>query len=987
MKHICLLFLLLLTGSFSAVAQETATKYTIKGTIKDAETGETLIGASVLVKTGVGAVTDMDGNYSVSVEPGTYNVKIVYIGYSPQTVKVKVLTKDVDLNVSLESQVLDEVEITANIGTVRETPVAISNIDQKKIQEEVAGRDITMVMNSTPGVYASESGGGAGDSRVTLRGFDQTNIAVLVDGVPVNDMENGAVYWSNWDGLKDITKTMQIQRGLGATKLAVASVGGTMNFITVGIDQKRQTTLKREYGNNNYQSTSLAFNSGLIKNKFGVVFAGSYRTGDGWADGTWNEAWSYYAKFQWKVNSRHLLSFNFNGAPQKHGQRNNKYTIGLYSKNFAEKLGVEDPVKNMQASGTITTLANGSRPFQYNANIGLLQGEKYNTAVNFYHKPLFNLSHFWSVNDKLTISTVGYASFGTGGGTGLLNSFLTDSVTGYIKLDPIYNANANSSLTNLSNANYSTTEHRSSNIMRASMNDHKWYGLLSTATYQLDTAFKLTFGTDLRFYRGLHYRTVYDLLGGDYFVNTANSSGQSGDNNQPKGYYLKDPRYRYSMRREGEKILYNYDGLVDWGGLFSQIEYKRNKWTAFATATGSYTGYQRLDYYAKKDVVVGDQNKGFKKVKDYFDDNRDDNILESIIGWGDTLLYVSKDNYLVYNNANYVYNAGDTTFVVKYNNAGTIALDTTYIVGAKSYSINSKEAKNARTKKQWFPGYTLKGGANYKINNNYNVYANFGILQIAPKFNNVFNTNTVGNQVFNDAEVQKIISQEIGAGAKFRTFAINVNLYYTIWKNRPVPTITGIDGETYNVNGLDASHKGVEFDWTYKIIKRLEWEGALSLADWIYTSNRMVYVYNDLGVFQDTSEFSAKGVHIGNTAQHQFSNALKWSFGKGFFIKPRYTFFGRNYSNFNLTSLRGDGANKDSWMIPDYGLLDLAAGYEFKYQGLRLNLNLNVTNVTNTVYINDAQNNAFTAQGFDANSASVFFGPLRRYVIGCRVTF
>ncbi|HEY1040787.1 MAG TPA: TonB-dependent receptor, partial [Bacteroidia bacterium] len=556
-------FLTIVAFIFSTVcAHAQSTTFLIKGTIKDATSGETLIGASVMAKPGVGAVSDLDGNYSIKVEPGTYSLKVNYVGYTPQTIKVKVVDKDVVVDIILESQMLDEVEISANIGTVRETPVAISNISQEKLQEEIGGRDITMVMNSTPGVYASQSGGGAGDSRVTLRGFDQTNIAVLVDGVPVNDMENGAVYWSNWDGLKDITKTIQIQRGLGATKLAVASVGGTMNIITQGIDQKQTTSLKREYGNNNYQSTTLSYNSGLLKNKFGIVFAGSYRTGDGWVQQTWNEAWSYYIKLQWKVNNRHLLSFNCNGAPQKHGQRNNKYTIGTYSLKFAEDVGIVDPEKNMLLGG-VTTVSQGPRPLYYNANVGRLNGEDYNIFVNFYHKPLFNLSHFWNATDKLSISTVAYASFGTGGGTSLSTGVVNPNPTlGYINLDNYYLGNTTSSLTG-TNAWYSTTERRSSSIVTAARNDHKWYGLLSTASYQLDSAFRLTFGIDARLYRGLHYGQVYDLLGGGYYVNNS-------DNNQPKGLYAFDPRFKYSVKKEGDKILYNYDGMVDWGGLFGQ---------------------------------------------------------------------------------------------------------------------------------------------------------------------------------------------------------------------------------------------------------------------------------------------------------------------------------------------------------------------------------------------------------------------------------
>ena len=82
----------------------------------------------------------------------------------------------------------------------RKTPVAFSTIPLKKINEELASQDIPLVLNSTPGVYATQQGGGDGDARITIRGFNQRNVAVMIDGIPVNDMENGWVYWSNWFG-------------------------------------------------------------------------------------------------------------------------------------------------------------------------------------------------------------------------------------------------------------------------------------------------------------------------------------------------------------------------------------------------------------------------------------------------------------------------------------------------------------------------------------------------------------------------------------------------------------------------------------------------------------------------------------------------------------------------------------------------------------------------------------------------------------------
>ncbi|MBK6836417.1 MAG: carboxypeptidase-like regulatory domain-containing protein [Bacteroidetes bacterium] len=293
MKVFYMKFLLIicLVSSISTFSQE---KFTLSGTIKDAETSETLIGATVMLKAGLGGATDLDGNFSIKAEPGTYEVVISFVGYDTQKQKVK-LNKDLKLDIKMSSKTLDEVEIVADVAKIRETPVAFSNISQTKINEELAGKDISMMVNSTPGAYATEQGGGSGDSRVTLRGFDQRNIGVLVDGIPVNDMENGQVFWSNWDGLSEITRTMQVQRGLGASKLAISSVGGTMNIITKGIDAKKSFVVKKDWGNNNYQRIGLAYTSGFIKNKFGVTLAGSYKTGDGWVDQTWTKAWSYFA--------------------------------------------------------------------------------------------------------------------------------------------------------------------------------------------------------------------------------------------------------------------------------------------------------------------------------------------------------------------------------------------------------------------------------------------------------------------------------------------------------------------------------------------------------------------------------------------------------------------------------------------------------------------------------------------------------------------
>ena len=102
---------------------------------------------------------------------------------------------------------LDEVQVVATQAQERETPVAFAAVSEVKLRETLSNRDLPMILNETPGVYATQKGGGSGDSRINVRGFDQRNVAVPINGVPVNDMENGNVFWSNWD-LGDVTKSL-----------------------------------------------------------------------------------------------------------------------------------------------------------------------------------------------------------------------------------------------------------------------------------------------------------------------------------------------------------------------------------------------------------------------------------------------------------------------------------------------------------------------------------------------------------------------------------------------------------------------------------------------------------------------------------------------------------------------------------------------------------------------------------------------------------
>jgi len=518
----------------------------VKGITWDGDMNEAMVGANVVVKgTMNGVTTDFDGNFELSIEAGKHTLIFSFIGYSNLEVPVTVKEgQTVDLGkkvMNADAVGLQEIQLIASVAVDRKTPVAVSTISPAKIQEKLGTQEFPEILKSTPGVYATRQGGGYGDSRINLRGFNSENVAVMINGVPVNDMENGRVYWSNWAGLSEVTRSMQVQRGLGASKVAVPSVGGTINILTNTTEAKKGGTIYTGIGNNGRRKVGLSLSTGMMDNGFAVSLSGSMDEGDGLVDGTWHKAYSYFLNISKVIGDDHIISFTAFGAPQEHGQRYDRLKIADYQK-YPEGIN-------------------------YNPNYGYLDGQMLNERRNFYNKPQISLNWYWTINETSNLSTAAYVSYGTGGGTGSLGSTVGKTVdTGLLDYESARDANiANGS---------------SLSIIRASRNDHKWYGILSVYEKEASENLKFSVGLDSRYYLGTHFREVVDLLGGEYYVDR-----------------LSDVNNLNNKAKVGDKIAYYNDGIVVYGGAFAQVEYSTDKLSTFLSGSVSETSYKRTDYF------------------------------------------------------------------------------------------------------------------------------------------------------------------------------------------------------------------------------------------------------------------------------------------------------------------------------------------------------------------------------------------------------
>ncbi|MDR9399744.1 MAG: TonB-dependent receptor [Salibacter sp.] len=609
--HLCSSFFIVLFSFGSLIAQDGK----VTGKIVDASTNESLPGANVIVEgTSIGTISNIDGEFKMKAPSNNFTLVFRFVGYKTVKKSFSIDKDGTDLGtITLEpgANELSTVEIVASRST-SETPFTFTDLEKKEIEQNLGSRDLPNVLNLSPSVYSTNQGGGAGDSRLNVRGFDQENVAVMINGVPVNDMENGNVYWSNWDGLGDAAASIQVQRGISPVNISVPSVGGTVNIITDPAARSKSISLRQEVGSWNFKKTTLQYNSGLIDDKFALSANVVRKKGDGFYDGTFTDAWAYYLGASYKISDKDKLELYAVGAPQRHGQNLYAQNIARYDQQYAKDLEdydnqalIEYNEAGRDFNQNYNGVSNAYSGNQYYEMYRKVNQNRYDRNFlmereNFYHKPQVNLNWYHQFSDKLQWNTIAYWSGGKGGGTGTYGDVETDysySGMGLIQWDDQIAANQGNI-----DLKYSKTESKSSGILRNSVNQQNTYGGISRLFYQLNEKIDLQLGVDYRWAEIDHWREVRDLLGGDYFV----FEGSDFDNSNSA-----------RMKRLGDKIAYNNTNQVTWLGSYAQAQYHGEKLNlfgmgGFTTVSYDYTDHFTADENGEKLTIETDNLPGFQ---------------------------------------------------------------------------------------------------------------------------------------------------------------------------------------------------------------------------------------------------------------------------------------------------------------------------------------------------------------------------------------
>ena len=433
--------------------------------------------------------------------------------------------------------------------------------------------------------------------RFRIRGYDADLFSTYMNGVPMENLDNGFTPYGLWGGLNDVLRNRDQIHGLKANPYAMGDIGGMTYFDTRASHQRKQTSIQYAASNRNYFNRIMFTHStGLNSKGWAFTLSGSRRWAEeGYTDGTYYDGYSAFLAVDKRFNDRHLLSFT----------------------------GMVTPTENGRQGATVQEMIDISGDNYYNPYWGYQNGKKRNASIAKTTQPVFILSHDWKINDKMSLSTAAAYIFGKRSVSGLdwynvadprpdyyryLPSYQLDSSFGaqvlsalksdvnlrQINWDKLYQTNYGSVMT-IDNVNgvpgNTITGKRSRYILENRVIATNRFNINSTLNVELGEHTDFTAGGSFQYQKNHYYKEVEDLLGGDFYMDlnqfaerdfASSTEANQNDLNRPNRVVYK-----------GDKLGYNYDIDIKKAAVWAQAIVKFNKIDFFVSAEHSFSSFFR----------------------------------------------------------------------------------------------------------------------------------------------------------------------------------------------------------------------------------------------------------------------------------------------------------------------------------------------------------------------------------------------------------
>ncbi len=294
-----------------------AVRVQVGGGVRDAD-GRALAGATVALGDGETS-TDASGLWVLSAAPGSHTLVVSHDdGFAPARREVWVTKDGGNVDVTLvRLPHLRENVVVEGIRAGARTPVTKTGFERVEIEAENRGQEMPFALGSAPAVnFHSDNGLAAGYSYFNIRGITQTRLNITLDGVPLQDPEDQALFFANFGDFASVVDSIQLQRGIGTSSFGSASYGGSVNFASVDPAPDPRLQAQLGLGTWNSQRGTVAVDSGSLGAGLALFGRFSAQTSDGFRDHSGIDQHTFYLGAT-RQDERSLLKlFGFVGREQ-----------------------------------------------------------------------------------------------------------------------------------------------------------------------------------------------------------------------------------------------------------------------------------------------------------------------------------------------------------------------------------------------------------------------------------------------------------------------------------------------------------------------------------------------------------------------------------------------------------------------------------------------------------------------------------------------
>lgn len=433
--------------------------------------------------------------------------------------------------------------------------------------------------------------------RFRVRGYGPDLFHTMVNGIQMNDPDNGNTQWGLWSGLNEVTRNGQLVRGLTVSEYGFGNLGGLTSTDLRASKQTARTEIGYTISNRTFtHKWSFVKTVGFTRKGWAYATAGSLRKGEeGYYPGTMYDGLSYYVAADKKLSEDHLLSVIFFGARTVNGRQ----------------------AAVLQESVAIT----GNHA--YNPNWGYQHGRKRNAGLSFSHLPVCLITHTYRINNQSRLVASLGGTWGEKSSSGLDWYQAADPRPDYYRYLPSYQQDAAvSSLVreslrqqeslqqinwqHLYNVNRNSFEIfrdaggikgndvaglRSHYFLAEKVTQIKRLELSAILDTRLNKKISMTGGISAQYQHSRYFARVSDLLGGEYAadINAFAEDPAASDTKRAQN----DLRHPNRILYAGDVYGYDYAVITGMTKGFIQCQVTTARADLFAALEISARGYYR----------------------------------------------------------------------------------------------------------------------------------------------------------------------------------------------------------------------------------------------------------------------------------------------------------------------------------------------------------------------------------------------------------